>query len=93
MDITAILVSVGGGVISLGLGFIMWYIKGIGTTMASDKLICDENFKQLNNKIQLFELEVARNYSTKQDFREFKDWLINEFKEIKDLLKNKQDKE
>lgn len=93
MDIQAILVSIGGGVISLGLGFIMWYIKGIGTTMVVDKASCDSNFKNLNDKLQLFELEVARNYSTKQDFREFKDWLINEFKEIKDLLKNKQDKE
>lgn len=92
MDALTIIVAAGGGVITLGLGFILWYIKGVGTTLREDRTACEANFTSMRDKMQAFELDVARNYSTKQDFADFKTWLIGEFREMKDLLKNKQDK-
>lgn len=82
MDITNIILSLVGGLITFGAGFVGWYIKKSGSDV-----------EKLKDKMQLFEVEVARSYVTKFELSELKNWLNEEFKDLKLILKDKKDKD
>lgn len=92
MDINSIIVSATGGLISFGVGFIGWYIRKLSADVNSVQSELAKDADKIKDRLQTFEVEVARNYVTKMEFSELKQWLIGEFKDVKDLIKDKVDK-
>ena len=69
--------------------FILWYIKQI----ASDSDKNDKAIEVVKDKLQALEVKVAHEYVTKTEITQLRAWLTDQFKEVKDIIKDKADKE
>jgi len=91
--ISSLIVTLVGALLAAGGGFIIWFIRKTGADMTDLTKTVNEDIGRLKDKFQAFEVDVARNYITKADFSDFKVWLTEQFKEVKEAIKDKADKD
>lgn len=87
------LITIIGIFLTAGLGFVGWYIKKLGTDITSLSGTVNQDIEKIKENLTSFKIEVSKDYMTKFEFTEFKKWLMDEFREVKDLIKDKKDKD